>query len=86
MKLTGDKMNAAEIAALATAVATCITAVGGVIIAIRTSGVRKTVNETHELVNQRYTDLVAYQEKLVKTLQEAGVIIPVDRSLKRTQQ
>jgi hypothetical protein len=81
----GRKMNAAEITALVTAFATCITAVGGVIIAIRTSGVRRTVDETHALVNQRYTDLVTYQEKLTSTLQEAGVKIPGDMSLKREQ-
>jgi hypothetical protein len=81
----GKKMDASQIIALATAIATCITAIGGVIIAIRTSGVRRTVDETHALVNQRYTDLVTYQEKLTSTLQEAGVKIPGDMSLKREQ-
>lgn len=76
-------MDASVIIAIATALATVITAIGGVIIAIRTGEVKKTVDHTKELVNQRYTDLVSYQEKLVKTLQEAGVRIPNDLSLKR---
>lgn len=76
------RMESSEIIALATAVATVITAIGGVIIAIKTSQVTKTVNHTKELVNQRYTDLVAYQESLVAALQGAGVRIPRDVSLK----
>lgn len=76
-------MDASEIIALATALATVITAIGGVIIAIRTAEMKRTVDHTKDLVNSRYDDLVAYQEKLVKTLQGAGVRIPDDTSLKQ---
>lgn len=76
-------MEASEIIAIATAIATVITAIGGVIIAIRTAEVKKTVEHTKDLVNSRYTDLVSYQERLVATLQNAGIKIPGDVSLNR---
>jgi hypothetical protein len=75
-------MTVAEVIQIITAVAACITAIGGVIIAIRTGLVKKTLDETHVMLNQQRTDMYKYQEDLVKTLQDAGIAIPTDSSLK----
>lgn len=75
-------MSAADAAAVVSAVAACITAVGGVIVTlfIFIPSLR-TARRTHEIVNQQRTDLVNYSRALTRTLREHGIDVPVDQSL-----
>ena len=44
--------------------------------------VAATIEEVHGIVNQHQTDMRAYQDLLVKSLQNAGVDVPPDASIK----
>ena len=76
-------MTISEVIQIITAVAACITAVGGLIIAVRTGKVKKVLDETHVMMNQQRTDALAYQETLIKIIQQAGITIPEDTSLQQ---
>ncbi len=77
-------------AAIITALATAFTALGGLVLAfsVLIPTLRKTrentvaVAEVHTMVNQQRTDMMRYQEALVEALQQGGVAIPADESLR----
>ena len=71
-----------DIAGVVSAIAACITALGGIIVTlwIFISSLR-TARSTHQIVNQQRTDLVNYSRALSRTLKEHGIDLPVDQSL-----
>lgn len=71
-----------DIAGIISAVAACITALGGVVVTmfIFIPSLR-TAKRTHEIVNQQRTDLVNYSRALTRTLREHGIDLPIDQSL-----
>lgn len=83
-------MSSPSWAAIITAVATAFTALGGLVLAfsVLVPTLRKTrenvaaVAEVHTMVNQQRTDMMRYQEALVAALQQGGIEIPEDASLR----
>jgi hypothetical protein len=71
-------MSAGEIALLATAAAAVITAVGGLLVAIKTA---RGVGQVHTMVNQQRTDMMRYQADLIAAVRAAGGVVPADQSL-----
>ena len=69
-------MSGGELAAIITAIATAVTALGGLLVAIL-----KATREVHVIINQQRTDMIRYQTALVAALRSAGVEIPEDQSL-----
>jgi hypothetical protein len=77
------------LASVITAIAVCITAIGGVIAALtlfipilrNTKNLRSEVQEVHTIVNQQRTDAQNYQRALIRALNVAGVAVPDDQSL-----
>ena len=82
-------MPPSTLASVITAIAVCITAVGGVIAALtlfipilrNTKSLRHEVADVHTIVNQQRTDAANYQRALVRALKDAGVDVPTDQSL-----
>jgi hypothetical protein len=68
-------------AVIATAVASVITALGGVILSLTVFiPMFRTAKVTHTLVNQAHTDAVNYQNALIRALKEKGIEVPIDQS------
>lgn len=65
-------------AAVLTALALVITSVA-TLVATRRAG--RKLDVVHTLVNSQHTDLVKYQDDLVKALQSADVKVPQDQSI-----
>ena len=64
-----------------TAIATVITALGGLVLAVGVLiPILRTTRSTHKIVNQQRTDMMNYQRALIKALQSAGIDIPDDQS------
>jgi hypothetical protein len=61
-------------AGVITALATLVTAIGGVLLAI------KVIMPTHKIVNQQRTDMIRFQTVLINTLEKHGIEIPEDQS------
>jgi hypothetical protein len=77
-------VNAADIAVIITAVATGITAIGGLVLAFAVLiPTLRAARETHHLVNQTRTDMLRREEVLIAALQAGGIAIPPDQSLAR---
>lgn len=75
-------MGASSWAGIITAVATLMTALGGLLLAFKTViPLYRTAQSTHKIVNQQRTDMLRYQRALIKTLQNAGIDIPDDQSI-----
>ena len=68
-------------AAIITAGASAVTALGGVIVAftVLIPSLRIAKN-THTLVNQSHTDSINYQNALIRALKEKNIEVPVDQS------
>jgi hypothetical protein len=66
-------MELGSIAGLITAVATMVTAVGGIVLSYR-------VQSVHKIVNQQRTDMLRYQRALIVALKAHGVEVPDDQS------
>jgi hypothetical protein len=65
-----------------TAIATLITAIGGLVLAFTVViPLFKTAKSTHRIVNQQRTDMLNFQRALVRTLVEHGIKPPIDQSL-----
>jgi len=70
------------LAGIITAIAACLTAVGGVILAFAVLlPILRTVRVTHTIVNQQRTDAQRYNIALVELLRLHGIDIPIDQSL-----
>jgi len=67
-------MQWGTIAGMITAAATLVTAIGGLLLAI------KVIMPTHKIVNQQRTDMLRFQTVLINTLSEHGIAIPEDQS------
>jgi hypothetical protein len=67
-------MEWGTISGLITAVATMVTAIGGLLLAL------KVIMPTHKLVNQQRTDMLRFQTVLINKLAEHGIDIPEDQS------
>jgi hypothetical protein len=68
-------------AAIATACASVITAIGGIILALTVFiPMLRTARATHTLVNQAHTDAQNYQFALIRAMRAAGVEVPIDQS------
>jgi hypothetical protein len=78
-------MTGSSVAGIITAVATGLTALGGVIatLAVLIPILRGT-REIHKIVNQQRTDMENFQRALIRALIDAGVPVPVDQSLPKT--
>lgn len=76
-------MTPAGIAIVIAAVTSLITAIGGVLLAVRQADVKAQVIRTYITVNQQRTDMLRLIETYQQLLQRAGVTIPVDVSLAR---
>jgi len=61
------------VAGMVTAVATMVTAVGGIYLGRR-------VQEVHKIVNQQRTDMMQYQKALIAMLKHHGIDVPEDQS------
>lgn len=76
-------------AGLVTAVATVITALGGLVLAIgvlipilrNTRDTKAQVQSVHTIVNQQHTDQQRYIIALTEILRAQGIEVPVDQSL-----
>lgn len=76
-------------AGVVTASATVLTALGGLVLAVSVlipilRNSRKTlvqVADVHTIVNQQRTDLLSYQQLLIRALSAAGVTVPEDASV-----
>ena len=68
-------------AAIITAGASAVTALGGVIVAftVLIPSLRIAKN-THTLANQSHTDAINYQNALIRALKEKNIEVPVDQS------
>jgi len=74
------------IAGTLTAAATMLTALGGLLVAIKVLvPTKKQIQEVHTIVNQQKTDMERYQRALVATLAEHGITIPADQSKEPTE-
>lgn len=67
-------MEWGTIAGMITAGATLLTALGGLLLAIRV------IMPTHKIVNQQRTDMVRFQTVLINTLKEHDIDVPQDQS------
>jgi hypothetical protein len=56
-----------------TAIATMVTAVGGIYL-------NRRVKDVHKIVNQQRTDMLQYQKALIAALAAAGIDVPTDQS------
>ena len=82
-------MPAPSWAAVITAVASVLTALGGLVIAVgilipnlrATREAVKKTEQVHVMVNQQRTDAQNYQAALVRALNDAGITVPLDQSL-----
>lgn len=82
-------MPESTLAGVITAIATVLTALGGLILAISvlipnlraTKKAAVALGEVHTIVNQQRTDAQRYQVALVEALRKAGVDVPADQSL-----
>lgn len=82
-------MNPSSTAGVVTAIATVLTALGGVIAALallipilrETRANGHQTREIHTIVNQQRTDSLNYQRALIRALADRGIDIPVDQSL-----
>jgi hypothetical protein len=76
-------------AAIVTAFASVLTALGGLALAIgvlipnlrATRQAVKATEDVHVMVNQQRTDAQRYQAALVRALNDAGIPVPLDQSL-----
>jgi hypothetical protein len=69
-------------AGIVTAIASGITAVGGIIVAmVVLMPALRIAKETHKLVNQTRTDALNYQNALIRALRAGGIEVPIDQSL-----
>jgi hypothetical protein len=60
-----------------------ITAITGLIVSIGGTWVTfKTIIPTHKIVNQEKTDRDNFNRALIRALDEAGIKVPVDQSIK----
>jgi hypothetical protein len=66
-------MQFGTVAGIVTALATMVTAIGGIYLGRR-------VQEVHKIVNQQRTDMLQYQKALIAALSAAGIAIPADQS------
>jgi hypothetical protein len=67
--------------ALITAIATVITAMGGLIVSLFVLVPSLRVAKiTHNLVNQQRTDSINYQNALIRALKDAKINVPIDQS------
>jgi hypothetical protein len=74
-------------AAIITAGASLITALGGLILAFTVLiPLLKTSKDTHKIVNQQRTDMMSYNRALLRALRDADVTIPQDQSLPEDKQ
>jgi hypothetical protein len=66
-------------------VALIITAMAGLIrsrkVEAKVDQVQRTGEENHQMLNQRYTDMVNYQRALIRALEAKGVDVPIDQSI-----
>jgi len=73
-------MEWGTIAGLVTALATMVTAVGGIYLGHRMQSTSTRVEQVHHIVNQQRTDMVQYQKSLIAALIKAGIEVPDDQS------
>ena len=66
-------MEFGTVAGLITAIATMVTAIGGIYLGRR-------VQEVHKIVNQQRTDMLQYQKALIALLNHHGITVPEDQS------
>jgi beta-lactamase regulating signal transducer with metallopeptidase domain len=81
-------MTTADVVLLLGAVGVLITTISTAIVTLRRvketqETLRTDVQAVHKIVNQQRTDMLSYQEKLIKSLEAAGVHVPEDASLKQ---
>jgi hypothetical protein len=84
--VTGSSSSTAQVF---TAVATVITALGGLTLAVgvllpilrSTKKTEQAVDKVHVIVNQQQTDLRRYIVALTEVLRQHGIEVPVDQSL-----
>jgi hypothetical protein len=68
-------------AAIITAGASLITALGGLVLAFTVLiPLLKTSKDTHKIVNQQRTDMMSYNRALLRALKNANVEVPQDQS------
>jgi hypothetical protein len=73
-------------ATVITAIATLVTAFGILIVNMRTKRMSTDVTTVHKLVNQQKTDADTYQADLITALRDAGVTVPTDQSIVKSNE
>lgn len=87
--LVDENFAPSTFAGIITAVATVITALGGLILAFaviipilrRTKAVEDKIDGVHKIVNQQQTDLRNYIRALQRSIKDQGGSIPIDQSI-----
>lgn len=75
-------MTPSSWAGVITAFATLLTAVGGLIVAVKVLiPQRRDTKEIHKIVNQQKTDMLRFQRSLIQALVAHGIPVPEDQSL-----
>jgi hypothetical protein len=70
------------LAEIITAIATALTAMGGLLLAVKVLiPTKRVAEEVHHMVNQEKTDRLRFQAVLIQKLDEAGIEIPIDQSV-----
>ena len=81
--LAADSSNTT--ANIIAAVAGVITALGGLAggtaLLVSSMRTKRQVQSVHKIVNQQRTDMLRFQEALVRALIAAGIEVPIDQSL-----
>ena len=73
--------NLGTVAGIIAAIATSITALGGLVVSIKVLiPMLRTGRDTHKIVNQQRTDMQNWNRALVRTLRAHDIDIPVDQS------
>lgn len=70
-------MTGSDWVAIIAAIGTAVTAVMTALVVL----LRKDVRDVHTLVNQQHTDEIAYRKVLTDTLRNAGLRVPIDKSV-----
>jgi hypothetical protein len=75
-------MTGSSWAGIITAFATLLTALGGLILALKTIvPMKREVHATHKIVNQDKTDRDNFNRALIRALESHGIEVPLDQSL-----
>lgn len=75
-------MTGSSLAGIITAFASVLIAVGGIITAFSVLiPILRQTRAVHKIVNQQRTDMLRYQQALIRALAAHGIAVPLDQSI-----